>query len=162
MNTYGGTISDTNNYKNTIIIFKFNKQINVQQIQWKGLRVGYYLYGSNDNINYTIILNLDEYRTSASVSVFYQYFKLVCSSWSSGGLMGISLKLMIPNIIIKHLIQDNNQSKSTNGIEIISSNNLPHTVDNFNTNGMSDLSKINKDVISKLIDTKYKIATYKK
>lgn len=59
------------------------------------------------------------------------------------------------------LIQDNNQCKSTDGSTLTSAENLPYNTTVFNQYGLSDLSKINNIVVSKLNDQKYKLSMLK-
>lgn len=60
------------------------------------------------------------------------------------------------------LLQDGNQIKSTDGSIVNYSDNLPFSVDKFNNYGISNVSLVNANIISKLINNKYKIAIYKK
>lgn len=65
------------------------------------------------------------------------------------------------DLIIKLLIQDNGQFKSTNGTAITYASNLPYTSSDFTSYGLDDLTKINNAVISNLINDKYKMALYR-
>lgn len=59
------------------------------------------------------------------------------------------------------LIQDGDRAESTDGVSINYSDPLPYITDEFNNNGLLNLSNMNKNIIQKLSNSKYKLALYK-